>query len=352
MNLTYKYNFSNRFDESDSGSEPRIDIAVIIPYYNGGMFIKRALESVYSQTAPAREVIVVDDGSCEDEANILLSLQPEYGFRLERKPNGGIGSARNYGVALCESNYICFLDQDDFYLPDHNKILKGAVDVNDKQLAFVYGDLYHGDEYGNIIRTGCIPEYSKIPKTSITQCLRNDLFILPSASIIRKTAFEKVGGFDDRLSGYEDDDLFLRLFRAGFTQQYIDRSVTVWCHRASSTSYSIKMMHSRMIYFAKLCESFPDDPFSGNFYFRDCIAPRFEKQLVMDAVSATIADHKDKAEYVSVLKHYEKMVLADKTVRFRRKCRLRIFVFAIGFPRRLLSFLYGFARLCLRVLRR
>ncbi len=86
------------------------------------------------------------------------------------------------------------------------------------------------------------------------------MFILPSASLFAKTTFLKVGAFDERLSGYEDDDLFLRMFIAGFQRLYLKNvAVTRWRTHSSSTSYSARMAKSRMIYFQKLV-MFPDDP--------------------------------------------------------------------------------------------
>ncbi len=71
--------------------------------------------------------------------------------------------------------------------------------------------------------------------------LREDAYILPSASLIRRAAYEAVGGFDEQFTGYEDDDLFLRLFRAGYTNYYLDKPVTVWCRHSGSTSWTLKM---------------------------------------------------------------------------------------------------------------
>jgi GT2 family glycosyltransferase len=86
------------------------------------------------------------------------------------------------------------------------------------------------------------------------------MFVLPSATVLSRTAFNAVGGFGERLSGYEDDDLFLRIFRAGFANVFIDRGVTRWRIHTGSAWYSARMGVSRMIYFRKLLAEFPDDP--------------------------------------------------------------------------------------------
>ena len=106
-------------------------------------------------------------------------------------------------------------------------------------------------------------------------CLSEDMFILPSASIIRKKSFDSIGGFDERLSGYEDDDLFLRLFRHGWHNVYFKESLSAWRHYASSTCFSESMIRSRRIYVEKLMQEYADYPDMNYFFARDYIAPRF-----------------------------------------------------------------------------
>ena len=64
------------------------------------------------------------------------------------------------------------------------------------------------------------------PKRSLIGCLRTDMFVLPTSSLINRRAFENVGGFDERLSGYEDDDLFLRIFRYGYDNIYLKQALS------------------------------------------------------------------------------------------------------------------------------
>ncbi len=103
------------------------DVAVIIPYYNGSAFIRRAVDSVLAQTVALDEFVIVDDGSDEAEAQALRDLASELGLAVLRKDNTGQGSARNAGVAATTAPYLCFLDQDDFFLPDHIEVLRAAV---------------------------------------------------------------------------------------------------------------------------------------------------------------------------------------------------------------------------------
>jgi GT2 family glycosyltransferase len=108
-------------------------------------------------------------------------------------------------------------------------------------------------------------------------------FILPSSSLISHKAFEAVGGFDPQFRGYEDEDLYLRLFRAGYSNEFIDRAVTVWCVNDKSTSFSIHMTRSRLAYMLKLAETVLDAPALNYMFMRDAVIPRFAKHFLRDA---------------------------------------------------------------------
>jgi hypothetical protein len=77
------------------------------------------------------------------------------------------------------------------------------------------------------------------------------------------------------LSGYEDDDFFLRVFRAGFDNVFLDLPLTKWRIHTGSSSYSYRMAQSRMKYIEKLRREFPDNYQRGRIISRDCLVPRF-----------------------------------------------------------------------------
>lgn len=321
-------------------------VAVVIPYFNGSRFIRRALDSVFAQTVPADEVIVVNDGSTEEERDFLHSLTAEYAVQVFDKPNGGQGSARNHGVARSTSDFLCFLDQDDFYLPNHIQALKRALPADEPKLGFVYADLHVGDAEGNILFMSTVKEHAQQnPKRSLIDLLQNDMFVLPSASIISRTAFEAVGGFDEQFTGYEDDDLFMRLFRKGYSNHYIDKPVTVWCIHKESTSYSIKMARSRARYFAKLTTTFGDDAERGLFFFRDCISPRFGRMFLLDAYKAAKTNSPNRAEIIEILRSFAATVYANEYTGRKRKLKLKLAVLLLTSP----PWLVRAARLVLRL---
>ena len=105
-----------------------------------------------------------------------------------------------------------------------------------------------------------------------------------------------VGGFDERLCGYEDDDLFMRMFRAGFENIYIDKALSKWRIYPGSTSYSFRMARSRGIYTRKLLEIFPDDQKRARYYARDLIVPRFFDHAIREYETAMELDDPEAIE--------------------------------------------------------
>lgn len=118
-------------------------ISVVIPLYNKEKSVRSTLESVLAQTYTDYEIIVVDDGStdnsvavCED---IINSLTPSFdnSLRIFSKPNGGVSSARNFGVEKSRGEYVAFLDGDDLWEPT---FLEEAVKlIIDYPGAAIYG---------------------------------------------------------------------------------------------------------------------------------------------------------------------------------------------------------------------
>jgi glycosyltransferase involved in cell wall biosynthesis len=305
---------------------PDPTVVVIIPFYNGASFIERAVRSVFEQTVAADEVIVVNDGSSPDERQVLGELAQRYPFRIVDKENGGQGSARNAGVQASCANFICFLDQDDFYLPNHIEILVDAIPAEEARFGFVYADLYEADGDANVIRTGVVKLGAKShPKTDLFDLLRHDMFVLPSASLVSRTAFDAVGGFDPQFTGYEDDDLFLRIFRKGYTNHFVDRAVTVWCIHTASTSFGIRMVRSRFRYFMKLAAAFPDEPRRSLYYLRDYLQAYF----IDHAIDSAKHDNEYRAEMLDILEQYAAVVLASPSVGRQSKLKLRMVIFLL-----------------------
>ena len=94
-------------------------ISVIVPVYNAGRYLRECIESILSQTYKSVELILVDDGSEDDSADIMDEYKRQYpGVRTIRKKNGGPNSARKVGLDIAEGEYIMFVDADDYIQKD------------------------------------------------------------------------------------------------------------------------------------------------------------------------------------------------------------------------------------------
>lgn len=306
------------------------DVAVVIAYFNGSQYIERALESVFEQTLQPSEIIVVDDGSDKNESSFLLSLKSRYNFKYLSQENGGQAKARNFGVSQASSKFICFLDQDDYFLPNHLIDLLSAWDGRDSNLAYVYGDLWRATESGIILAHSCIKSESGHPHTDLQTMIKTNMFILPSATLINKEAFAAVGGFDEQFRGYEDDDLFIRLFCAGYSHIFIDKAVTVWTLNQESTSFSESMARSRYLYFQKLLEMFPPSSLPLTQVFGDLLVPRFAFQFAADVISSAFEGGKHFDERQMRLRGFLEIFKMSEEVdsRFRKKFLLVTFPLA------------------------
>ncbi len=177
--------------------------SVIIPVYNRPALLRRAIESVLAQTFRDYELIVVDDGSTDQTHSVARSYP---GVRCVRQQNRGVSAARNRGVAESSAPYLAFLDSDDAWLPGKLEaqydfiVREPSVRVHQTEEIWV--------RRGRRVNPG---ERHRKPEgdifvPSLALCL-----VSPSAVVIERSLFERMGGFDERLAACEDYDLWLRI---------------------------------------------------------------------------------------------------------------------------------------------
>ena len=180
-------------------------LSAIIPAYNGASrYLNQAIESVLSQTFTDVELIVVDDASQDETSNCVKAYET---LRYHcREQNGGQAKARNNGAQLAQGQYVAFLDQDDVWEPS---FLEETVNIlsQDPETALVHCDGYQVSQQNHIL------EYDAAMKHtfSICQILRDGHDTATSGSVIRKSCFDSVGGYDEALTIWEDIDLSIRL---------------------------------------------------------------------------------------------------------------------------------------------
>lgn len=179
-------------------------VSVIITTYNHGCYLPDAVESVLSQTHPNTELIIVDDGSTDDTAQVAAAWPAA---RYIRQQNKGLASARNKGLEHATGTYVVFLDADDLLYPD-------ALAVNLKYFArhpacgFVSGGHDLVDEKKNKLET---PEWQVFPeKDHFLALLRCDYISMHGAVMYRRDVFAGCR-YDERLRACEDYDIYLQV---------------------------------------------------------------------------------------------------------------------------------------------
>lgn len=183
-------------------------VSVIIPTFNRADVLARAIESVLQQSLPAKEIIVVDDGSVDNTQNVVGELQRGAVIPISYiyQRNSGVSAARNSGIRHANGEWIAFLDSDDAWLPDK---LKNQASLIEQHPGF---RLCHTQErwIRNGVRVNQMKKHAKSGGHIFRQCLPLCV-ISPSSVVIQRALFDDVGLFDESLPACEDYDLWLRI---------------------------------------------------------------------------------------------------------------------------------------------
>ncbi|MBF2073959.1 MAG: glycosyltransferase [Synechococcales cyanobacterium C42_A2020_086] len=203
-------------------------VSVVIPTYNCARYLGEAIDSVLQQTHPAAELIVVDDGSTDETADVLQ----RYGERLQviRQTNQGVAVARNQGIRQARGEWIAFLDADDYFLPD-KLAAQMAIAAQHPRAGIVHSGWQRITATGEPLIT--VKLWQQVPQLNLEGWLRWKP-VLPSAMLFRRAWLEQAGGFDPRFPPAEDTELVLRLARMGCEAVWLPQ-VTV-CYRQHGES--------------------------------------------------------------------------------------------------------------------
>lgn len=181
-------------------------ISVIIPVYNGEKTIRTTIQSVLEQSLSDFELLVVDDGSCDRTASIVSGVQ-DFRVTLFSKVNGGVSSARNFGIKQSSGKYLAFLDADDLWTTDKLACQLQALQQH-PEAALAYSWTDYIDYQGRFLHKGDYPKYSGHVYENL---LIKNFIENGSNPLVCKEKLLKVGLFDESFSYGEDWELWLRL---------------------------------------------------------------------------------------------------------------------------------------------
>ena len=225
-----------------------VRLSVVVPVYNGRDFIGECLQSLVSQTTPVR-VIVVDDHS-PVEAKDLVDRYPVEYHRLEK--NHGVGGARHFGAGLVDTEFIAFCDQDDVWHKDWAKTAVDYLDAHgDAHLVFFQAKVM---DAANPERRRLLYRLPPVP-TSAAFVVANPI-VSPSQVVLRKRAYDAIGGFPVELevSGLDDWVLWNRMAGNGYKMVYIDKPYVTYRSHPNQNSRKARAIESYDLMFGMVHE--------------------------------------------------------------------------------------------------
>jgi glycosyltransferase involved in cell wall biosynthesis len=201
-----------------SGFDPFF--TVIVPTYNRAGYLKKAICSVLSQAYSDLELIIVDDGSTDDTKSVVESFNDSR-VRYIFQQNTERSAARNNGIDHAKGKYICFLDSDDYYLPDHLSVFYNEISKQNEPVAMFVSGVYEESESGRKERILFDKAYNENPLlyywqntilTPISVCIHRDIL--------------KENKFIPEFNIWEDTHLFLRILTQ-YSFFYVDKHTAV-----------------------------------------------------------------------------------------------------------------------------
>jgi len=224
-------------------------VSVIIPVYNGEQYLAKTIDSVLAQTYRPFEIIVLDDGSIDNSAEIAQSYKE---VRYIYQSNQGVPVARNAGISAARGEFIAFLDQDDMW--DSNKLAVQMEHlVKNPKLGYVIGKQRLFLEPG-----------VEMPSWLREKLLREDqMGYLPSALLVRVSVFEQTGGFDPDHQTASDVEWFFKAKDMGIPMAVIPEALVYRRIHSDNQSSQVNALHSEYLKIVRLSVKRQKDPKSS-----------------------------------------------------------------------------------------
>lgn len=248
-------------------------ISIIIPCFNSGIFLLEALESCQNSSYKNFEILVIDDGSTEfSTLHVLNQVKEQQSVIVIHQPNGGPSSARNLGVANSKGEFLLFLDSDNRIRPDY--LTKASVVLKQDPSVGVVFSIPHffGDQEG-------VESRFEVREYSFDSLLAGNY--IDMCSLVRKSTFLEVGGFDENGEIFfgEDWDLWIRIAKARWRFSFLKEILFEYRIRNESLMGQVNsekrtrtlsylgakhgfMIHQRYRPYFRIMEKIQDKPFT------------------------------------------------------------------------------------------
>ena len=230
-------------------------VSVIIPLYNAEEYIEECIESVFQQTYPNIEIIVVNDGSTDSSLSVLSSIQKKRNLIIISQQNKGASAARNTGIKHAKGNYFQFLDADD-KLPSNkieeqiNELRK--VSFNPRNLVFCKWNTF-STKYKFVDQ---ITHDYNTPIDLLVDFMQYSAMLIPHCYLVSKELIDIAGLWDESLSLNDDGEWFSRIIAASNKIIYSNNTTVFYRDTPNSLSKqkSLKAMRSEIIAYIKTAE--------------------------------------------------------------------------------------------------
>lgn len=196
--------------------------SIILPAFNREKTIQRAIDSLLNQTFTDFEIIIIDDASIDNTSKIIQKNNDERITLIQNKTNLERCVSRNLGIKQAKGQYICFLDSDDYHLPNHLEILNKQLTKDNNPICFYFTNAWNQDFHGVLSERTCPTFTNYNPYFYFLLYTVN-----PQRWCVHADIFKEVQ-FDPEVIICEDMDTSLRIVQAGFPIKQIEERSTVY----------------------------------------------------------------------------------------------------------------------------
>lgn len=208
-------------------------VTVVIPCYNDGAYVKKAVESVLSQTYSNFTIFIVDDGSNQDTKDVLSTISHEK-IKVHYQVNKGVSNARNQAIEMSDTKYILTLDADDYFEPT---FLEKAIDILEANepigIVASHYNIVEREREGVVVK----------PVGGTIENFLNKNEGVASA-LFRRKCWEEVQGYDEKMKdGYEDWEFWIAILSKSWQMRIIEESLFNYRVKEHSRDKSAREEH-------------------------------------------------------------------------------------------------------------
>lgn len=252
-----------------------MNVSVVIPVFNRAKMIHKALDSLVDQIYKQFEVIIVDDGSTDNLDEVIDSYRDQLQIiKLTLEHCGNIAFLRNQGFLVAQGEFIAVLDSDDWCRRDRIEKQRLYLMNNDIDVVASWVELIDECTTDNTRRLDALYNSRRTREELIDVFLNEGCCICNSSVMIRRSAFEKVGGYDERMIICEDFNLWIKFLLQDFKISVIEEKLT------------IRKLHKKSV-----TEGYSGNPISVGFVLKNKIEllkalGKLDKRLVIWGVNS------------------------------------------------------------------